>query len=183
MQRSDADMMQAIAAGYAAAFADFYDRHAPRALGLLRRLLGQPGDAEDVLQETFWQIWDRADRFDPSRSTPLVWLLLIARSRALDLLRRRGSERPAAAVVEPVYTGDPGRPLELWEDRQRVSRALAALPGEQRRVIDLAFFGGLTHDEIARRLGVPLGTVKTRIRRGLLRLRDLLRDHPEVSLS
>jgi RNA polymerase sigma-70 factor (ECF subfamily) len=183
MQRSDAELMQAIAANDAAAFAAFYDRHAPRVLGVLRRLLGQPGDAEDALQEAFWQVWERAERFDPGRSSPLVWLLLIARSRALDLLRRRGGERPIAAIAEPAGDADPGLPVERSEDRQRVRRALAAIPGEQRHAIDLAFFGGLTHDQIARRLGLPLGTVKTRIRLGLRRLRDLLCEQPEVSVS
>src|SRR5205085_12271136 len=123
--------------------------------------------AGDVLQEAFLRVWDRAATFDPRKGPPEGWVLMIARCRAVDRLRRR---RPTAdEAAEPAADQPPGRELERREDAGRVTAALAGLPAEQAEAIRLAFFGGLTHDQVARTLGLPLGTVKTRIRLGMIR--------------
>lgn len=182
MARSDQQLLSGIAAGDRDAFAEFYDRHAPRALGLLVKLLGARGDAEDVLQEVFWQVWSRAGQYDAARSTPQVWLYLLLRSRALDQLRRR-----RAGTAPPAYAAagdsDPVRDLERGEASERVRQALAQLPEEQRSAITLAFYSGLTHEKVAQHQSIPVGTVKTRIRLGMKRLRDLLGQEHEVAAS
>jgi RNA polymerase sigma-70 factor (ECF subfamily) len=175
MERTDLDLLTAVAAGDADAFGAFYDRHAPRVLGFVRRLVADDGDAEDVLQETFWQVWRRSGDFDAVRGTPLAWLVLIARSRALDRLRR--TKKGATPLPEDsLKSPDTPGYVELAETREQVDAALARIPGEQADAIRLAFYGGLTHEQVAQRLQAPLGTVKTRIRLGLQRLRSLLRD-------
>lgn len=158
-----------------AAFATLYDRLAPRVLGLLLRVLRNRTDAEDVLQEAFLQVWNQAERFDGGRSVPLGWVLMIARSRATDRLRKRSiiqAEQPPEVPTTP----DPTAGLHATETAARVSAALAGLPTEQAEPIRLAFFHGLTHEGIAAKLGIPLGTVKTRIRLGMARLRDRFPD-------
>jgi RNA polymerase sigma-70 factor (ECF subfamily) len=172
---ADQELIRAVAAGDAVAFAELYDRHAARVLGLLVRWLGDRGEAEDALQETFWHVWRRAARYDPGRAPPAVWLLLIGRSRALDRLRRR---RPEAAAAEGADADDPAAALVEEESSRQVREALALLPEEQRSAILLAFYGGLTHEQVARRQAIPLGTVKTRIRLGMKRLRQLLGGAP-----
>jgi RNA polymerase sigma-70 factor (ECF subfamily) len=172
---SDHELVEAIKAGNAAALAALYDRHAGRVLALLVRWLGDRGDAEDLLQETFWQVWRRAAQYDSDRAPPVVWLQLIARSRALDWLRRRRPEAEIRAGAGPVRD-DPAGALVEEESSQQVREALGQLPEDQRRVLLLAFFGGMTHEEIARQHAIPLGTVKTRIRLGMRRLRVLLGD-------
>jgi RNA polymerase sigma-70 factor (ECF subfamily) len=158
------------------AFAALFDRHAPVVLGLLVRILGSRPEAEEVLQEVFLQAWRQAARYDPGRSTPRGWLLVLARSRALDLVRsresrrRREAETSVAPEVAPVGTAE----LEERERRSQVSSALGLLPNEQRRCIELAFFEGLTHTQIARRLDAPLGTIKSRIHLGMSKLRQVL---------
>jgi RNA polymerase sigma-70 factor (ECF subfamily) len=174
MDTTDQYLIRRTAGGDADAFAELYDRHAARVLGLLLKLTGQRDDAEDLLQEVFSQVWRDAGKYDPARANPEVWLLLLARSRALDYLRRRrpvnGSPPEAALVCET----DPTQLLEKSEAAQRVRAALAVLPDEQRKAIQLAFYGGLTHEQIAQSLAVALGTVKTRIRLGMQRLRVML---------
>jgi RNA polymerase sigma-70 factor (ECF subfamily) len=156
------------------AFAAVYDRVSPRVYGFLLKLLGNRPDADDVLQETFLQVWNQAERFDPSRGNPDGWVLMIARSRAGDRLRKRAQARTVSEPVnEPATTAHPGERLEATDDAGRVSAALTRIPPEQGELIRLAFYDGLTHEQIARRLGLPLGTVKTRIRLGMMRLRDL----------
>lgn len=156
------------------AFAAVYDRLAPRVYGFLLKLLGNRPDADDVLQETFLQVWNQAERFDPTRASPDGWVLMIARSRAGDRLRKRAASKLVAeGANEPSTTAHPGERAEVADDARRVSAALARIPPEQRDLIRLAFYDGLTHEQIARTLGLPLGTVKTRIRLGMMRLRDL----------
>jgi RNA polymerase sigma-70 factor (ECF subfamily) len=166
-----------MAGGDRQAFAAFYDRYADLAFTLIRRILPQPPEAEDVLQEVFWQAWVEAGSYDRRRGTPEAWVLMRARSRAIDRLRaiRRRAETFVAPVddrtAEAADATAPS-PGTLAEGRKLVQTALAVLPDAQRRVIELAFYEGLTQVEIARRLGEPLGTVKTRTRAGFERLRN-----------
>jgi RNA polymerase sigma-70 factor, ECF subfamily len=176
----DSFIVGRISAGDQQAFARFFDLHSPTVLGLLFRILGGRGEAEEVLQEVFLQVWQQADRYEPGRSTPRGWVLMLARSRALDRLRRREArtrrENEAATdanfpkIETPVGTDQ----LEIAERRQAVSSALNLLSPEQRRCIELAFFEGLTHTQIAERLAAPLGTVKSRILLGMNKLRQAL---------
>ena len=164
------------------ALGKLYDRHAARLLGLAHRILGDTGEAEEVVQETFLYAWRNASSFDPSRGSVLAWLLVAARSRSIDRLRTR---RPAAARgrddTDPLERIPAAGDVEAesaareWESRCRT--ALGSLPSEQREALDLAYFEGLTHAEIAERTGTPLGTVKTRIRLGLMKLREGMRSY------
>jgi len=157
------------------AFAAVYDRLSPRVYGFLLKLLGNRTDADDVLQETFLQVWNQAERFDPTRANADGWMLMIARSRAADRLRKRAANKLAAEPVhEPAVSTNPGEKLEASDDATRVSAALARIPPEQGDLIRLAFYDGLTHEQIARKLGIPLGTVKTRMRAALARLREIV---------
>jgi RNA polymerase sigma-70 factor (ECF subfamily) len=176
----EVELMSRIAAGDGEAFALAFERHAPVMLGLLYRILGQRGEAEEVLQEVFLQVWTQADRYDAARSTPRGWMLMLARSRALDRLRRRDARRrreeeasaegSQSELVPPLGT----ERLEADERRSRIGAALGLLSPEQRRCIELAFFEGLTHTQIAERLEAPLGTVKSRILLGMNKLRQAL---------
>jgi len=176
---SSTALIAAIAAGDRDAFSRFYDLTAPMAFGLIRRVLRDPEAAAEVLQEVFWQVWQDAPRYDPTRGTPEAWLVMRAKTRAIDRLRsiRRRDRTFVAPVDESVAQRSPDQapnPAVVAEDRGLIQTALAQLPEPQRRVIELAFFEGLTHSEIATRLGEPLGTVKTRARLGLDRLRGVL---------
>jgi RNA polymerase sigma-70 factor, ECF subfamily len=177
--QSSTALIAAIAAGDRDAFGRFYDLTAPMAFGLIRRVLRDPEAAAEVLQEVFWQVWQDAPRYDPTRGTPEAWLVMRAKTRAIDRLRsmRRRDRTFVAAVDESVAQrglDQAPNPAVVAEDRGLIQTALAQLPEPQRRVIELAFFEGLTHSEIATRLGEPLGTVKTRARLGLDRLRGAL---------
>lgn len=173
MDVSDCDLMKGIAAGDGAAFDTFYTRHQLYVLRVLLRLLQEPADAEDVMQETFLQIWHRSGQYDPSRATPAGYLTLVARSRALDLIRRRRATQPEGGV-EPTFEFDPTLGLVQDESRTQMRDAMAKLPVDQRQVIRMAFLASMTHEQIAGQLNLPLGTVKTRIRLGLQRLKSIL---------
>lgn len=183
----DADLVARIAERDENALAALYDRFAATLLALCRRILGATADAEDVLQEVFLQVWRQAPRYDPTRASVSSWLILIARSRAIDRLRnRRVGERSAvdAAAAEPVRHASPEGPANVFlaERRARLREALASLPEEQREVVELAFFGGLTQSEISARTGIPLGTVKTRTLLAMKKLRKALESELEVLL-
>jgi RNA polymerase sigma-70 factor (ECF subfamily) len=178
--RRDIHLMGRIAAGDRDAFAELFDRLAPTVLGVLGRALGGRAEAEEVLQEVFLQVWRDAGRYLPERATPRGWVLMLARSRALDRLRSgrasRAREEAVAAREGRAGAEPPVAPvgtdrLEADERAGRVRSALAGLPDEQRRCIELAFYDGLTQAEIARRLGAPLGTVKSRLLLGMRKLR------------
>ena len=180
---SDEQLISRLAAQDREAFAQFYDRHAPRVLGLLTRMLGVRGEADDVLQETFWQVWTRAASYDPQRSSPLIWLILIARSRARDQLRRRRRRDAPTPAGEAPLVADVASETERAEDTQIARSALAQLPDEQRNLIRLAFFSGMTHEQIAAAESIPVGTVKTRIRRGMMRLREIVENRQKAVAS
>jgi len=176
-QENDVELLKAIAARDEAALAQLYDRYRTILVGLLMRILNNREEAEDVLQETFLQVWRKAADFDESRGRPFTWLVTVARSRGIDRLRTLASrERVAEAGAREVSEEVSDAATDAFKSEQRglVSDALAKLPDEQKRPIMLAYFDGLTQSEIATRLGSPLGTVKTRMRTGMIRLRELL---------
>jgi RNA polymerase sigma-70 factor (ECF subfamily) len=182
VETSTEELLARTAARDASALGTLFDRYGARVLGLLLKYVKRREDAEDLLQCTFYEVWSRAETFDPGRSRFDSWLLLIARSRALDHLRKRRQDAepldPAGPLFDPDSTGE----AERTEQGERLHDALRQLPEDQRRAIELAFFSGLTHEQIARQLGSPLGTVKTRIRLGMSRLRVMLQDErPESS--
>jgi RNA polymerase sigma-70 factor (ECF subfamily) len=176
----DAALMPCIAAGDGDALALLLDRHSSVVLGVLFRMLGARGEAEEVLQETFLQVWMQAERYEPGRSSPRGWILMLARSRALDRIRRRDSQRrreeeSGEEQVRMSPSGPVGTErLEAAERRSQISSALGQLSPDQRSCIELAFFEGLTHTQIAERLKAPLGTVKSRILLGMNKLRQAL---------
>lgn len=177
---SDAVLFARIAGGDEAAFAKFYDRHASLWFSIALRIVGDPVEAEDVLQEASVLIWARAPAYDPSLGKPATWAVTIVRNKAID--RFRSSKRKAEVVSALLEDSNPlpepaGGSQERGfgqDDAVVVRRALARLAGDQRQAIELAFFGGLTQTEIAETLRQPLGTIKARIRRGMLHMRDAL---------
>jgi RNA polymerase sigma-70 factor (ECF subfamily) len=173
----DRALLERIARGDTAALGLLYDRYAALAFGLAMRILRDPGVAEEVVQDAFLNAWRRASSFRPDRGEPRTWLLSIVHHRAIDRLRGAAGQRAEldlADAPEPVDRADVWAETWVGLEREAIARALAALPEEQRAAIELAFFGGLTHAEVAERLGEPLGTVKGRIRLGLTKLRTLL---------
>ena len=176
-QVSDVDLLRAIARRDELALASLYDRYRLILFGLLTRILTSREEAEDVLQEVFLQVWRRAADFDEQRGRPFTWLVTLARSRAIDRLRVLASRQrlaDSAAQNAPDEASDAATDTLHSEQREIVGRALAKLPEEQRHTLNLAYFEGLTQSEIAEKLGTPLGTVKTRMRSGMIKLRELL---------
>jgi RNA polymerase sigma-70 factor, ECF subfamily len=172
---ADEALFRAARGGDAEAFAAVYDRFAPRVYGLIVKLLGRGPEAEDVLQDTMTELWTNIDRYDPALGSPTTWTLMLARSRALDQLRRRkrGAARAEELTRRAAAAGEPAPP-EPAELPGRLSAALDQLPEAERAALQLAFGGGWTREEIARHLNVPTGTVKTRVRTGVRRLAELL---------
>ena len=176
-QIDDVALLKAIAGKEEKALSQLYDRYRVVLFGLLVRILNNREEAEDVLQELFLQVWHRAGDYDSNRGRPFTWLVTLARSRAIDRLRsvasrervatesaREATEEVSDAVADAVRS----------EQRGIVTSALSQLPEEQQRALVLAYFDGLTQSEIADRLGAPLGTVKTRMRAGMIKLREML---------
>jgi RNA polymerase sigma-70 factor (ECF subfamily) len=172
--------MAAIAARDDSALATLYDRYGGIVFAQCLRALPRPA-AEEVVIEVFWELWDKADRFDPSRGNPAAYILGVSRSRIIDKLRADGARKWQSDVASP---GDPATlpnstPLDDMvsnEQRKRVCDALAKLTPGERNLVDMAYFGALSQSEIAERLGQPLGTIKSQIRKAITRLRDLLAD-------
>jgi RNA polymerase sigma-70 factor (ECF subfamily) len=178
-EKPDAELLQAIAERDEHALALLYDRYRLILFGLTMRILNSRPEAEDVLQEVLLQVWRRASDFDPLRGKPFTWLVMLARSRAIDRLRQLGvRDRLTESVAReaPEEASDASVDTLHSEQREIVKRALAELPEEQRRVLLLAYFEGLTQAEIAALLATPLGTVKTRMRAGMKKLRELLKE-------
>jgi RNA polymerase sigma-70 factor (ECF subfamily) len=175
--RSDAQLVVAVARQRDDALAELYRRHGGAVLGLARRVTGDRGEAEDVTQEVFLRLWRQPDRFDPARGSLRSFLLAQAHGRAVDLVRSRAA-RQQREVKDARRTADAGYDLErqVWDlaVAEKVAQAMAGLPEEERAAIELAYFGGRTYREVAEQLAQPEGTVKTRIRRGLGRLRQAL---------
>jgi len=174
------ELIGGVAAGDQQALADLYDATSRAVYGLLLRILADAGTAEEVLLDVYTQAWRQAASYSAVRGSPMAWLTTIARSRAIDRLRRGRQERERCEPLDrAAQAAAPGASAEddvTARERGAVVRAaLAALPPEQRDVIELAYFGGLSHTEIAAERGLPLGTVKTRTRLGLTRLRETLK--------
>jgi len=178
----DADLGRRMSNGDEDAFAIFYDRFAPGLFSLIYSILRDQKESEDVLQEAFVQMWKRIATYDARRSSLFTWAVMISRHKAIDRLRSRQrqsrlNEAVASetnAVPASASAGRADDALARRDEGERVRAALAQLSEGQRQAIDLAFFGGLTQTQISERLGAPLGTVKARIRRGLLALREVL---------
>ncbi|HEY1628790.1 MAG TPA: sigma-70 family RNA polymerase sigma factor [Tepidisphaeraceae bacterium] len=165
-------LMRRIAARDQAALRTLYDRHAALIYALLRRIVRNREDADELLSDIFWEAW--MGRFDESRACPRTYLVMLARSRAIDRLRSRGRQVVAMQIADsPAPPGTDA--AESREVAQIVRSALDALDSPQRQMIEYAFYDGMSHSEIAAKTQQPLGTVKTYIRRGLIRLRDSLR--------
>lgn len=175
MSQDEGELLTLVGRGDAVAFAAFYDRFSARVLGLLMRWLRDRRDADDVLQDTFWQVWNTAATFDPARRSAFGWLVMLARSRAYDCLRRQTRRVTEALASEPETVADPAGSLQQSEMGTLVNGAVNELEVDLRQVVCLSFYDGLTHADIAARLQIPLGTVKTRIRTGMTQLRTRLR--------
>ncbi|MGQ0539104.1 MAG: sigma-70 family RNA polymerase sigma factor [Gemmatimonadaceae bacterium] len=189
---SDKDLVAQLALGDDRALAELYDRHSSVAYSLARAIVRDPNDAEEVVADAFAQIWRTAATFDPTRGAVVAWITTIVRTRSLDLIR---AQRRRARVVEdaaqagaaddPIAMGSsgpsPDRELERSDAGALVRQSLAELPAPQRRVLELAYFGGMSQSEIAALLDEPLGTVKTRMRAGLEKLRAALRPLMEAT--
>jgi RNA polymerase sigma-70 factor (ECF subfamily) len=182
-QAEDVSCLRRIASGDQAAAGGLYDRHSRALYSLILRIVGDETEAEDVLQEVFAQAFRQASRYDASRGAVAAWLLMMARSRAIDRLRARRTRIEGGTgevTLDEMPDAQPNVAAVMLTDEQtrKVRRALGELPLLQRMAIELAYYEGLSHSEIAERLEQPLGTVKTRIRLGLLKLRDTLTEGP-----
>jgi RNA polymerase sigma-70 factor (ECF subfamily) len=187
---ADETLLSMIANGDSAALGELYDRYARVAIAVAYRVLGEHGAAEDVVQEAFLAVWRRVDSFDASRGNVRSWLLTIVRNGAVDRRRGRHARALQDAALDDVAFRLATPDEETFDtvassvEAERVREALATLPPDQREAIELAYFGGLTHQEIAQRTGAPLGTIKGRMRLGLHKLRSSLGDLlPPVSRS
>jgi RNA polymerase sigma-70 factor (ECF subfamily) len=169
-----------VARGDEAALAELYDRFGRVAYGLALRIVRDTTLAEDAVQDAFLTAWRTAASFDPGRGKTSTWLLTLVHRRAVDVVRREERRRADPLDAEPLAGGEStDETAELLAERRRVQGALAELQPDQRQALELAYYGGLTQSELAERLGVPLGTVKSRMYVALARLRDLLAEPPE----
>jgi RNA polymerase sigma-70 factor (ECF subfamily) len=170
--RADIALLNRVIARDGRAIGELYDRHSRLLYGLILRILRDRGEAEEVLQEVFVQVWTRADTYNVELGAPIAWLVRIARNRAIDQLRTnsvRARTLEATPLPPPVET--PETRAVMSEQQRAVARALDTLPSEQRELIEHAYFQGLTQSELAERFHLPLGTVKTRVRTGMMTLR------------
>ena len=170
------ELLPRVAQGDQTAFAELYDQTAPRVLGLVKRLLKDHAQSEEVTQEVFLEIWQNATRFDSARGSAASWMLTMAHRRAVDRIRasQAGRDRDLKIGVRDLETDFDSvtESVEIRIEHERVERALGRLTELQRQAVKLAYYGGLSHSEVAKLLDVPIGTVKTRLRDGMIRLRD-----------
>ena len=176
---SDVDLAAALAAGDVDALAQLYDRYGPLAYSVSVRILGDPGKAEDVVQDAFLKLWHSAARFDSHRGSLRTWVITAVRNRSIDYLRGRSAherqEREIPVETEADGVGsDPWREVAATIERDVIREALASLPAEQRQTVELAYFGGYSHREIAEMIQVPLSTIKGRMRLALEKLHSYL---------
>jgi RNA polymerase sigma-70 factor (ECF subfamily) len=176
---SDEQVLEAVGRGDDDALGVLYDRFGRPAYRLAYRIVRDQALAEDAVQEAFLAIWRSADAYKRERAKPSTWILTVVHRRAVDLVRREQRRRgePLEAAPEPA-TGPADEEASLRDRRTAVQAALSELPGDQRQALELAYYGGLTQSELAERLGVPLGTIKSRMFAGLGRLRELLEEQP-----
>jgi RNA polymerase sigma factor (sigma-70 family) len=173
-------VVAAVAGGSASALSELYDATVGKVHALIRAMIRDTDDAEEVTCDVYTHAWQTASQFDPARGPVMAWLLTIARSRALDALRRRRSrerlsgEDPQEELADHSPSAAPDYYLNLFQSGSAVHAALAGLPADRRRLIGLAFFEDLTHSQIARQTGLPVGTVKSHLRRALHTLRESL---------
>lgn len=173
--RADIALLERIVARDERAVADLYDAHSRLLYGLILRIVRDRSEAEEVLQEVFVQVWTRAETYNVGLGSPAAWLVRIARNRAIDRLRANNVRlRAVESAPLPEAAVSPETQAALSEQQRAVARALDALPADQRMLIEQAYFTGLTQSELADRFGLPLGTVKTRIRAGMIALRQQL---------
>jgi RNA polymerase sigma-70 factor (ECF subfamily) len=177
----DRELLARVARGDVGALRKIYDQHASRAITIAYRILRNREEAEDIVQETFLEVWRRSAQFDPGRGGAVAWVVTIARSRAIDRLRARTiAGRTIASATEdadgllPPPPATPAAETERRRDERRVAAALGVLPAAQRRTIELAYFEGLSQSEIAVRTASPLGTVKMRVKLAMAKLAELL---------
>src|SRR4029453_4030639 len=170
--RADIALLGRVIARDTAAIGELYDRHSRLLFGLILRILRDRSEAEEVLQEVFVQVWTRADTYNVELGVPAAWMVRVARNRAIDRLgANTGRPRPVEATPLPPPVESPETRAALSEQQRAIARALDTLPPEQRQLIECAYFQGLTQSERAERFGPPLGTVKTRVRTGLMTLK------------
>ncbi|GAC1516826.1 MAG: sigma-70 family RNA polymerase sigma factor [Gemmatimonadaceae bacterium] len=183
----DASLILLMSQGDEQALGKLYDRWSPTVHALATHMLRDATEAEEIVEETFWQAWRQASRYEAVRGSASTWLITIARSRALDRIRalRRSREDPDVdgTIFDTIATDslDPSAVAEAGDRRAQIVRALGELPKEQREALEFAYFGGLSQTEISDRTGIPLGTVKTRMRLALQKLRDRLTILSEVT--
>lgn len=177
----DRQTVRAIAGGSAEALGRLYDRHAAAMFGLACRMMTRREDAEEVIQDVFAQVWRQAARYEAGRATVVGWLVMVTRARALDRLRARRARPDLDGAVDPdgapplaATAPDPEQVVISGLEASKVRAALVSLPEAQRALVELAYYEGLTHTEIAETTGVPLGTVKTRLRTATIALRGAL---------
>lgn len=170
------DLLRAVAQGDQSAFADLYRRTSAKLFGICLRMLRERGEAEDALQDVYISVWKRAGTFDPSRAAAMTWLITLARNRAIDRLRQHRDDSLDEATIADLADEGPTPALnaELSQQRQRLERCIDALEPKQKSAVRAAFFTGATYNELAERDGVPLATMKSWIRRSLIRLRSCL---------
>jgi len=171
-------MLERVARGDQAAFGELYDELAPRVLGLITRLLRDRSQSEEVAQEVFLEVWQTATRFDPNKGQAATWILTMAHRRAVDRVRASQASRNRDTKIgirdfQPEYD-NVAESVEVRIEHERVEKAMLRLTELQRQAVTLAYYGGYSHSEVAEMLSIPVGTVKTRLRDGMIRLRDEL---------
>lgn len=171
-------LLEAVAGGDRQAFAELYDQVSPRVFGLVKRLLRDHAQSEEVTQEIFLEIWQTATRFDPNKGGASTWILTMAHRRAVDRVRASQSSRDRDTRIgirdHKVDYDQVSETIEIRIEHERVEKAMSRLTELQRQAVTLAYYGGYSHSEVSQMLSVPIGTVKTRLRDGMIRLRDEL---------